>query len=615
MFLFAFRAKVLPLAVAFLFSAPLLAAGSGSEAKPDAVGKKQTVVRKHKRFTPDELKIEKSRLDGIMKRTNNVFALFGGEMALQKGEAGTALATYMIMLERTKSPEVAERALEVAVSLGAFEQAEMIYQKWREIEPVPGEAQKRMTWLRNLLLGRADKDLSGLNQVLAQASEEQSKRIFLLLAQAAVQQKDLARKASGQVHKAASAYAELPEAAIADAVYSAQDGNKKHAIAALQRLARLDTEILPPTLLTLRLTAQRHPEILNGFFEQTDTRNLSTVWQELEIMNLVANRLHDKAYERLNVLLEANPDADLFIQAALLAEKRKDDISVMNGYLEKAYNSGTREQQSRAAITGAIAYGSEKNYPKARQWLAKITAPEYLFDKAVLSASIEAELGRGRLALKEARNARKLPEKQGRYFSGYDLQKVMLFALSKYDNQAEALAELNKMTVEGTEWEDSDLMADILYQRALVHERMGNLKKTEADFRKALSLAPDNADILNALGYTLLLQGTSHLDEAFELIQAAYQIDSENAAINDSLGWAYYKRGDAQAALPYLQYAFENYPDIEVAAHLVEVLWNLDKRSEAQKILKEAESLKGNRQILTDTLKRLGIRAPAGKSK
>ena len=59
---------------------------------------------------------------------------------------------------------------------------EAIYQKWREIEPEPGETQKRMTWLRNLLLGKADKNLSGLDKVIAGGSEDEQKRVFLLLA-------------------------------------------------------------------------------------------------------------------------------------------------------------------------------------------------------------------------------------------------------------------------------------------------------------------------------------------------------------------------------------------------------------------------------------------------
>ncbi|MDU1535616.1 MAG: hypothetical protein E6899_12465, partial [Neisseria sp.] len=178
--------------------------------------------------------------------------------------------------------------------------------------------------------------------------------------------------------------------------FSAQGGKKKHAIAALQRLAGLDAEMLPPTLLTLRLMAQRSPEILNGFFEQTDTRNLSPVWQELEIVNLISNKQNDKAYARLRTLLENNPNPDLYIQAALLASNRKDDISTIINYLDKAYNIGTSEQQSRAALIGAMAYADVKDYPKAKQWLAKVVSPSYVFDKAVFGASLEAEQGNGK---------------------------------------------------------------------------------------------------------------------------------------------------------------------------------------------------------------------------
>ena len=104
-----------------------------------------------------------------------------------------------------------------------------------------------------LLLGKNDKRLSGLDEVLAGATEEQNCRIFLLLAQTAVQQPDLAEKASAQVHKETLKYPEMPEAAIADVIYSAYDGKKKNAIAALQRLAKLDSEILPPTMLTMNI--------------------------------------------------------------------------------------------------------------------------------------------------------------------------------------------------------------------------------------------------------------------------------------------------------------------------------------------------------------------------
>ncbi|MCD0229744.1 hypothetical protein LN378_33510, partial [Enterobacter hormaechei subsp. steigerwaltii] len=76
--------------------------------QPKEVGK---VFRKQQRYSEEEIKNERARLAAVGERVNQIFTLLGGETALQKGQAGTALATYMLMLERTKSPEVAERAL------------------------------------------------------------------------------------------------------------------------------------------------------------------------------------------------------------------------------------------------------------------------------------------------------------------------------------------------------------------------------------------------------------------------------------------------------------------------------------------------------------------------
>ena len=593
-------------------------------ASNDSVAKIKTpqdikkIVQKKSRYTPEEREVEQRRRMGVIERANTVFTLLGGEMALQKGDAGTALATYMVTLERTKDPVVAERALEMAVSLNAFEPAEMIYQKWRQIEPVPGEAQKRMGWVRNLMMGRADKSLKGLDEILSRAEEEHAKQIFLLLSQAAVQQPDLAAKGASQVHKAAQKYPDMPEASIADAIYSAQSGSDRHAVSALQNLAKLDSEILPPTALTLRLVAQRNPEILSRFFRDTDSKKLSSVWQELEIATLIANKQQDKAYKRLHELLADNPNADLYIQAAYLAGSRREDISVVNGYLEKAYRTGTDEQKSRAAVIGAMGYGDKREFKKAERWVNRITSPEYVFDKAVLKASLQAEQGNGKAALAEARKAQKLPEQQGRFFGSSDLQRAYLFALSKHGNAQEVLSELNALAAKAAKKPDADkLLPDILYQRALVYaDLLHQPDKAIADLRRYLKLNPNSAAGMNALGYTMLISrqsGISDTDEAFKLIQTAYNLDPESPAINDSMGWAYYRKGDAQTALPYLQYAFGRYPDSEVAAHLGEVLWQLGQKEEAKKVWFDSLAKGGDVAVLKKTMRRFGVALPASK--
>ncbi|HHK5603976.1 TPA: tetratricopeptide repeat protein [Neisseria polysaccharea] len=602
------RFKMLTVLTAALIAGQVSAAGSGAGdmKQPKEVGK---VLRKHQRYSEEEIKNERARLAAVGERVNQIFTLLGGETALQKGQAGTALAAYMLMLERTKSPEVAERALEMAVSLNAFEQAEMIYQKWRQIEPIPGEAQKRMAWLRSVLKGEENQRLDELEEVLAQSDDMQKRRVFLLLAQAAVRQNGLAQKASKAVRRAALKYEHLPEAAVADVVFSVQGREKEKAIGALQRLAKLDTEILPPTLMTLRLTARKYPEILNGFFEQTDTQNLSAVWQEMEIMNLVSLYRLDDAYARLNVLLEHNPNADLYIQAAILAANRKEDVSVIDGYAEKAYGRGMGEQRGRAAMTAAMIYADRRDYAKVRQWLKKVSAPEYLFDKGVLAAAAAAELDGGRAALRQIGRVRKLPEQQGRYFTADNLSKIQMIALSKLPDKREALRGLDKIIEKPPAGSNTELQAEALVQRSVVYDRLGKRKKMISDLERAFRLAPDNAQIMNNLGYSLL-SDSERLDEGFVLLQKAYQINPDDIAVNDSIGWAYYLKGDAESALPYLRYSFENDPGPEVAAHLGEVLWALGERDQAVDVWTQAARLSGDKKIWRETLKRYGITLP-----
>ena len=161
-----------------------------------------------------------------------------------------------------------------------------------------------------------------------------------------------------------------------------------------------------------------------------------------------------------------------------------------------------------------------------------------------------------------------------------------------------------------------DRAAEILYQRALVYEQLGRYDHAIADLRQYMVWYPDSATGMNALGYTMLTApGSYNIDEAFRLIQAAYHLEPESAAINDSMGWAYYKKGDAQAALPYLQYALEQYADAEVAAHLGEVLWQLGDREKAKTIWQQGLSMGGNIAVLKKTMQRFGIAVPGASVK
>ncbi|MEH6450113.1 MAG: tetratricopeptide repeat protein [Oleispira sp.] len=146
----------------------------------------------------------------------------------------------------------------------------------------------------------------------------------------------------------------------------------------------------------------------------------------------------------------------------------------------------------------------------------------------------------------------------------------------------------------------------LLYSRGLLAEKLGNIQQLETDLRRIISLTPNNAEAINALGYTLA-DKTDRIDEALDLIQQALALAPKNPAIIDSLGWVYYRLGDLYQALELLQRAFNDFPDHEVAAHLGEVLWKLERNDEAKNIWQQGLEQQPDSLIIKDTLQRFNL--------
>lgn len=145
---------------------------------------------------------------------------------------------------------------------------------------------------------------------------------------------------------------------------------------------------------------------------------------------------------------------------------------------------------------------------------------------------------------------------------------------------------------------------DVRYKKALLEDAQGNWQQTETDLRLLISKDPENANYLNALGYTLLIR-TQHYDEAINLISVAYKLEPENPAIIDSLGWAYFLKGEMNKAESFLNKAWTLLPDAEIAAHYGEVLWLQEKYDEAITIWREAMDETPSHPALVETLNRL----------
>lgn len=145
---------------------------------------------------------------------------------------------------------------------------------------------------------------------------------------------------------------------------------------------------------------------------------------------------------------------------------------------------------------------------------------------------------------------------------------------------------------------------ELRYARALAYERQDDIPGAEAELRSILADEPDNANALNALGYTLA-DRTDRFAEALELIERAMELAPDNAAIIDSMGWVLFRLNRLEESLPYLRRAFEIQADAEIAAHLGEVLWFSDRREEARETWQEGLIIDPENRVLNNTVGRL----------
>jgi len=151
----------------------------------------------------------------------------------------------------------------------------------------------------------------------------------------------------------------------------------------------------------------------------------------------------------------------------------------------------------------------------------------------------------------------------------------------------------------------------LLYQGAMRSWEAGDLEQMEADLRRLLDNEPDNANALNALGYTLADENLDgRLDEAQRLIERAYELAPDDPAILDSLGWVYYRQGEPQRALDWLERAFAAMPDQEIAAHLAEVLHALGRSEEARELINTLMRQTSEHPAIDELLERLPSLAP-----
>jgi tetratricopeptide (TPR) repeat protein len=113
--------------------------------------------------------------------------------------------------------------------------------------------------------------------------------------------------------------------------------------------------------------------------------------------------------------------------------------------------------------------------------------------------------------------------------------------LKRWDDAEAALNQAAKLS---TKDEDKEYVE---FLRGSFYERQKKYEPAEETFRKVLATDPQNAAVLNYLGY-MLADRNQKLEEALIMIKKAVELEPSNGAYLDSLGWAYYRLGKYELA-------------------------------------------------------------------
>ena len=534
--------------------------------------------------SPQQIRADSS--DGIEAAGH----LIEGENALQAGEYLTAAVEYRKAAELSDNVEIARKATLIALRLGFNEEALISSERWIELDQENDEARilNAQLQLRN---GNIREARRAIEKLIDADDENVDRKLLSLLP---VLSDEDPHNADLLMRDLAKRYKDSAAAIYATAVMALQAGDAQYAMEKAALAVEMEPNWLKPRLVYSRalmldgqieraieytadiisdnpsagadarmelaliyMSAGRNDDALSQVNQiQLENSRRFDALRLMGIINYRQNNLDAAQSDFEDLLASGSYTMDAFFYLARIADFRGDHVRAVKFYTQVREGQNTVTSQRRASAIVAI----QLNEPDEALHQLDLFAernPGFAVDMVLAKAQLLAALERNEEAL-----------------IVYD--KALQF---RPDDEATALG------------------------RASLMLNMGRLDESIEAYQMAVKNWPQSPTSLNALGYTLA-DHTDRYSDAEKLIRKALRYDPESPAIIDSLGWVLYKRGKYEDALEQLEIAYSRFPDQEVAAHLVDVLSELDRDDEALELLVSAEALSPQSELLQDVRER-----------
>ncbi len=518
-----------------------------------------------------------------------LYQILLAEIADGRGDFHLAAGAYADLAQSTRDPRIARRAAEIAIYAREPETALEMAKLWAKIDPDSPQARQMLVGLL-LVARRFDEATPHLAKLLALEGDRVGDAL-LRLNYLLSRYPDKAAAAL-LVDRLTKPYENLAEAHFARAQAEENAGNDARALTEIGRAKKLRPDWQPAVLFEAQILQKSdHAKALDVLRRYLDAYPKARQVRLAYARALVGEKQFAEARREYSVLLDANKDDPEAVYAVALLSLQINDLAAAESGFKRLLDLDIGDVNVARYYLGQIAEQG-KRPEEALSWYEKVTPGEQYLAANVRAAALLAKQGKleaGQKILQQAAVAD-------------PSERVPLLI-----TEAQLLSDAGR-TADAFRLLDDALAAqpeqpELLYETAMLADKLGRFDVLERNLRLLIKLQPDHAQAYNALGYSLAERNLD-LDEAQRLIDKALALSPDDAFILDSKGWVLYRRGDNNGALGYLQKAYSQRPDPEIAAHLGEVLWMLGRHEEAEKTWNAAIRAHPGNAALAATIKK-----------